>query len=85
MKVRLIQYFIVTVLLFSLILPLITSVASSQSINVNFSVTSNGYVTVFLSGIPQNNNVTLHYGIESGPQQAWSQVFNSPMTWNGKL
>jgi len=48
MKVRFIQYFIVTVLLFSLILPLTTPVTSSQSINVNFSVTSNGYVTVFI-------------------------------------
>ena len=84
MKVRILKPFIVTVLLFSLIVPLTTSVASSQSINVNFSVTSNGYVTVFISGIPENNNVTLHYGIESGPQQAWLQVFNSPMTWNGE-
>lgn len=57
--------------------------AQSQ-INVNFTVTSNGLVTIFLAGLPENNTITLHYGIENGPQQAWIEIFNKEMVWNGE-
>jgi alpha-amylase/alpha-mannosidase (GH57 family) len=56
---------------------------SQTEINVNFNVTSQGYVTVYLSGIPSSQTLILHYGIENGPQQSWTQVFNKQMTWNG--
>lgn len=56
---------------------------SETGINVNFTVTSQGYVTIYISGIPSNESVTLHYGIENGPQESWIQVFNKEMIWNG--
>ena len=86
MKRHLLLSLIIFVLLlgFGLLLPLTANIAKAQSISVSFTVTWNGYVTIYLSGIPQNNNVTLHYGIESGPQQAWIEIFDVPMKWNGE-
>ncbi|MEM4115586.1 MAG: glycoside hydrolase [Saccharolobus sp.] len=77
-------YIIIAILtIFPLWSWLIPSSATSQ-INVNFTVTDNGFVTIYLSGIPSNNTVILHYGIESGPQQAWTSIYNANMNWNGQ-
>ena len=77
-------YIIIAILtIFPLWSWLIPSSATSQ-INVNFTVTDNGFVTIYLSGIPSNNTVILHYGIESGPQQAWTSIYNANMNWNGR-
>lgn len=51
---------------------------------VGFSVTAAGYVTVYLSGPPGSDVMILHYGIEGGPQLAWTQVFDEEMSWNGR-
>ncbi|WP_016730082.1 glycoside hydrolase family 57 protein [Saccharolobus islandicus] len=59
-------------------------ISTSQSISVNFTVSSNGMVTIYIGGIPQNNTVILHYGIESGPQQAWTSISNVVMKWDGQ-
>ncbi|MCY0860682.1 MAG: glycoside hydrolase family 57 protein [Sulfolobaceae archaeon] len=59
------------------------TLTQSSSINVNFQVYGNGTVTVFLSGLPQSNTITLHYGIEDQPQGSWIEIFNAQMTWNG--
>jgi len=68
-----------------IILPLfLSAVIPSESINVNFTVTSNGFVTIYISGIPKNNTVILHYGIENGPQQAWINISNMIMKWDGE-
>ncbi len=81
------KYSILSVMLiFAIILPLANFpifTTQSTSIMVNFSVTSNGLVTIYLSGFPQNNTLILHYGIENGPQQAWTNISNVVMKWDG--
>jgi len=57
--------------------------AQSQGYKVNFNVSSSGYVTIYISGICKSNTVILHYGIENGPQQPWTEVFNKEMSWDG--
>ncbi|BCU67825.1 glycoside hydrolase [Sulfolobales archaeon HS-7] len=67
-----------------LFLSVITPILIAQtSYQVNFTVTTSGYVMIYISGPSSSDTVTLHYGIENGPQQAWTQVFNQQMQWNG--
>ncbi|WP_338602130.1 glycoside hydrolase [Sulfolobus tengchongensis] len=71
-------------LIIGLVTQTVFLIASSQTVNVNFNVTNSGIVTIYISGLPQNNVVILHYGIENGPQQAWINISNAIMTWNGE-
>lgn len=73
-----------TLLFASFFISIPFSIGTAQSIAVNFTVTSNGLVTIYIAGIPQNNTVILHYGIESGPQQAWTNISNAVMKWTGQ-
>ncbi len=50
---------------------------------VTFSVTHNGYLTVYIAGIPQGHKVVLHWGIEPYPQGPWIAINDTAMSWNG--
>ncbi|ARM74612.1 glycoside hydrolase [Acidianus manzaensis] len=64
---------------------------SVNSISVNFSVTSSGYVTVYLHGINENSEVDLYWGIEPYPQGPYYTLngtpgaMETPMTWNNTI
>ncbi|WP_236750717.1 glycoside hydrolase family 57 protein [Acidianus sp. HS-5] len=70
-------------ILFLISLTSIATFSQSHTYTVNFGVTLSGYVTVYISGICKSNTVILHYGIENGPQQSWTEVFNKEMSWDG--
>ncbi|WP_088899912.1 glycoside hydrolase [Sulfolobus acidocaldarius] len=61
----------------------VLALAQTGNVSVNFNVTSNGYVTIYLSGLPSSDDVILHCGVQPGPQSSWTQVYDTPMTWNG--
>lgn len=87
MKVKNFMLKFCAILIILLMLPLwslIVPVSAAGQLSVNFTVTSNGLVTIYLAGIPSNNTITLHYGIENGPQQAWIEIYNAEMEWNGE-
>ncbi|AWR96145.1 glycoside hydrolase [Acidianus sulfidivorans JP7] len=75
---------ILILLFITSLIPSTFLISTSQSISVNFTVSSNGMVTVYIGGLPQSNTLILHYGIENGPQQSWNQIFNDVMQWNGQ-
>lgn len=50
---------------------------------VTFSVTHDGYLTVYIAGIPQNHKVLLHWGLEPYPQGPWTTINDTAMAWNG--
>ncbi len=56
---------------------------NNSTISVSFSVSPTGYVTVYLSGLPSTDNLTIHYGTENYPQGPWIHVYNSQMLWDG--
>jgi alpha-amylase/alpha-mannosidase (GH57 family) len=67
----------------ALVLLLAASLAWAQYV-VTFSVSSSGYIAVYISGIPPNHKVLLHWGIEPYPQGPWSNTTDTPMEWNGE-
>ncbi|MEM3326554.1 MAG: glycoside hydrolase, partial [Thermoproteus sp.] len=50
---------------------------------VGFSVSSSGYLTVYISGIPYGHKVVLHWGLEPYPQGPWTVINDTQMSWNG--
>jgi alpha-amylase/alpha-mannosidase (GH57 family) len=68
--------------------PLRAKAQGSPEVYSNFTVTSTGYLTVYLYGVPPSSKVLLWWGIEPYPQGPWyttsgeSGNMETPMTYN---
>jgi len=68
--------------------PLRAEAQGSPEVYSNFTVTSTGYLTVYLYGVPPSSNVLLWWGIEPYPQGPWYTTsgepgnMETPMTYN---
>ncbi len=65
------------------LLLLIPALAWAQYV-VTFSVSHDGYLTVYIAGIPQGHKVDLHWGVEPYPQGPWTSINDTIMVWNGE-
>lgn len=67
------------------------SLAQSDEVYSNFTVTPTGYLTVYLYGVPPSSKVLLWWGVEPYPQGPWSTVngtpgnMETPMTYNSSI
>lgn len=50
---------------------------------VSFKVSYSGYITIYISGIPQGHKVLVHWGLEPYPQGPWTYINDTPMVWSG--
>nr|WP_069806773.1 glycoside hydrolase family 57 protein [Vulcanisaeta thermophila] len=73
-----------------LLMVLLVSVATIVHAQCNYTVTFNveptsgpAYITIYLSGLPPNQTVYLHWGIEPYPQGPWSDITDTLMSWDG--
>ncbi|MFP3265531.1 MAG: hypothetical protein RXO54_06830 [Acidilobus sp.] len=68
--------------------PLRAKAQGSPEVYSNFTVTSTGYLTVYLYGVPPSSKVLLWWGVEPYPQGPWyttsgeSGNMETPMTYN---